>query len=201
MSIAEKLQTVAQNQQRVYDAGRQAEYDAFWDVFQNKGEPTNYYYKFSYVGWNDENFNPKYPIICSNATTPGMALFYYNKEITDTKVPITVLGSSAQAIFCGSQALVTIRELTLNEKANLASSFNECYALKNLTIAGVIGTSVDLHWSPLTKSSIESVFAVLSDTTTGTTATFKKTAVDSAFTKDDWEGLVASKTNWTIALG
>ena len=222
MSIAEKLKIVAENQQKVYDAGftagqatggdtdaayqagfdagKQAEYDAFWDVFQNNGNPTNYYYKFSYDAWTDDNFNPKYPVVCANATTPGMALFYANPKITDTKVPITILGSSAQAIFLNATSLPTIRKLTLNEKANLSNAFNDCRALTNLTIDGVIGNFIDLQWSPLTKPSIESVVNALSSKSTGQTATFKKTAVNAAFTTDEWNALVATKPNWTITL-
>ena len=42
MSIAEKLVTVAENEQKVYDAGKQAEYDAFWDNYQVYGNRENF---------------------------------------------------------------------------------------------------------------------------------------------------------------
>ena len=38
-------------------------YDAFWDTFQRNGERKDYRYGFSGIGWNDENFKPKYDII------------------------------------------------------------------------------------------------------------------------------------------
>ena len=45
----------------VYDAGKQSEYDYFWDTFQENGKRTNYAAAFG--GWNSKNnFKPKYPI-------------------------------------------------------------------------------------------------------------------------------------------
>ena len=36
MSIADKLTTIAENEQKVYDAGAKSEHDKFWDSYQNK---------------------------------------------------------------------------------------------------------------------------------------------------------------------
>lgn len=61
MSIADKLIQIAENEQKVFDAGKKAEYDHFWDVFQQNGERTNYdsaFYGFRSSG----NFYPKYDI-------------------------------------------------------------------------------------------------------------------------------------------
>lgn len=184
-----------------YAEGRQAEYDAFWDVFQNNGNPTNYYYKFSYAGWTDENFNPKYPIVCAAGTTAGMALFYANNVITDTKVPIVVQGSSVQAMFTNAVALTTIRKLTVHKNVTFQHTFTLCNALENITFEGVIGTEISLPNSPkLSKASMESVFAALSDTTSGLTVTLSQTAKQNAFTDEEWAVLIATKPNWTISL-
>ena len=43
-----------------YEAGRQAEYDAFWDTYQQNGKLTNYSNSFAGFGWNSETFKPKY---------------------------------------------------------------------------------------------------------------------------------------------
>ena len=89
MTIAEKLQTIAENEPRVYEAGRVAgfeegqsldydevyeqgrksEYDSFWDAFQQNGERKSYLNGFDGHGWTDENFKPKYdmtPSTCGN---------------------------------------------------------------------------------------------------------------------------------------
>lgn len=188
--------------------GKQAEYDLLWDTLQNNGDPAgaNYYYKFSYstngVGWTDENFNPKYPIITSASITGGMALFYTNKNITDTKVPIVVLGSTAQSLFVNAEKLVTIRELSVHAGVAFSTTFQGCYELINLTMSGTIGQSgLDLqHSQKLSKASIESVIEHLSTTTSGLSVTFSKTAVDAAFTDEEWATLANTRSNWTINL-
>ena len=55
MSIAEKLNAVAENEKKVYDAGKQAEYNDFWDVYQQNGKRTNYNQAFGNLGWTNEN--------------------------------------------------------------------------------------------------------------------------------------------------
>ena len=77
MSIADKLTTIADNQQKVYDtgyekgnqtgydAGRNDEWSDFWDAFQDYGKRTRYLGAFS--GWTTDAFRPKYDI-----TFPGV---------------------------------------------------------------------------------------------------------------------------------
>lgn len=73
MSIADKLATIAENEQKVYDAGKKSEYDSFWDEFQAGGARTNYMMAFT-TGWTADNFKPKYDLI----PTSGAYLFYGN---------------------------------------------------------------------------------------------------------------------------
>lgn len=67
-TIADKLAAIAENEQRVYDAGKKAEYDAFWDAYQNYGKQTYYKYSFAGRGWTADTFKPKYDIKVSSAT-------------------------------------------------------------------------------------------------------------------------------------
>ena len=113
MTIAEKLTQIAENEQKVYDAGyakgkaeggssyeqgvadgKQAEYDAFWDKFQNYGNRRNYYYAFAWQqvaneGWASDAYNPKYPIIAdateAGSPTAAQSIFHYSSKITDAK--------------------------------------------------------------------------------------------------------------------
>lgn len=65
MSIAEKLTTVAENMPKVFEAGKQAEYDAFWESAQvgSTGAIFTYLpYAFAGCGWTDDTFKPKYDI-------------------------------------------------------------------------------------------------------------------------------------------
>lgn len=63
MSIAEQLVTIADNEQKVFDAGKQAEYDAFWDSYQLDGLSRSHVGRFAGSGWNDITFKPKYDLI------------------------------------------------------------------------------------------------------------------------------------------
>lgn len=68
MSIADKLVTIAENETKVYEAGKKAEYDRFWDAFQDNGARTRYENAFYAVTRVAELFYPKYdirPIYCS----------------------------------------------------------------------------------------------------------------------------------------
>ena len=86
MSIAEKLTTIAENEQKVFEAGynegkqegygegqldgyndgydtgvidgRQAEYDAFWDIYQVNGARTDHQNAFGNFYWNKDTFKP-----------------------------------------------------------------------------------------------------------------------------------------------
>ena len=60
MNISEKLTTIAQNEQKVFDAGKKSQYDEFWDNFQNYGKRTDYLNGFSGFCWTKETFKPKY---------------------------------------------------------------------------------------------------------------------------------------------
>lgn len=62
MSIAEKLTQIAENEQKVYDAGKTKEWNDFWDSYQQNGERTLYHAAFGNNGWTDITFKPKYDI-------------------------------------------------------------------------------------------------------------------------------------------
>lgn len=63
-----------------YADGRQAEYDAFWDGYQDYGNRIDCDAMFANQGWNDTTFKPKYDIRPRSASK----LFSYAK-ITDLK--------------------------------------------------------------------------------------------------------------------
>lgn len=75
MSVADKLTIIAENESKVYEAGQKAEYDRFWDCFQDNGNRKNYRCAFDYDCWNDETFKPKYDISLNATKTE-----YYNTQ-------------------------------------------------------------------------------------------------------------------------
>lgn len=91
-----------------------------------------------------------------------------------------------------------------------SAAFQECTALKRLLFEGVIGSNMDIHWSPLSKDSILSIFTALSDTSDGKTVSFSLSAINKAFetaegtgdgsTSGEWNDLLKTKLNWTVVL-
>lgn len=81
MSIAEKLTTIAENEQKVYDAGKKVQYDAFWDSYMktliNGGSAQNL---FSGSGWNKDNFYPKYSMEPLSAATAMFSYFSWDSD-------------------------------------------------------------------------------------------------------------------------
>lgn len=206
MSIAEKLQTIAENEQKVYDAGKQAEYDAFWDAFQDYGNPAKYTAAFRGYNWTDEIYNPKYPIECdpsSGATDAIDGLFLYS-QITDTKVPITYVPSTsttASSVFSSAKKLVTIRKITVGTRLTYSGWFNGCTALTNLTVAGTIGQNgFDVSkCTNLTHDSLMSIINALRDfsgTSTTKTVTLGSTNLEKL---TDTEKVIATQKGWTLA--
>ena len=215
MSIADKLQTIADNEQNVYNSGKKAEYDRFWDEYQKNGKRADYTNAFSY-GWNDKAYNPKYNI---NTAGSNMLYIYQSTEITDTKINIKVANGTARRMFYSATNLKTIKNLNVNKGVPFAENFVGCTALQNLTIEGTIGQNgFDVRWSTLlSKESIESIINALTNNTTITnpTITLSLTAINKAFetsegandgsTSTEWITLITPKSNsydgkWNIAL-
>ena len=208
MSIADKLTTVAENMPQVYEAGQKAEYDKFWEVFQDGDKIQNYYYAFAVGRFNDTTYNPKYPIRCSSGTTPGRNMFY-NSQITDTKVAIYANNNNLYQAFNNATALKTIRLLNVYESTTFDATFTQCTSLKDITMDGVIGQSFDIRHSPLTTASIVSIIEHLSTTASGKALTlntnavnkmtFPYTSTQSGVTYNTWDELISIRSNWNIS--
>ena len=119
------------------------------------------------------------------------------------------MGILAQANYNGTwqgcYELETIELIRCDENTVFDASFSGCNKLKNVAFEGTIGQNISFgECGTLTKASIENIIAHLSDTASGKTATFKKTAATLAFGTPEystvWQNLVATKQNWTISL-
>ncbi len=104
MSVAKKLQTIAENMTKVYEsganagsggnydegyqtgyaegvlAGQENQYNDFWDAYQQNGNRTHYANGFGGEGWTDETFKPKYDMAPVHATR-----MFANSLITNLK--------------------------------------------------------------------------------------------------------------------
>lgn len=225
MSIAEKLKTVAENEQRVFDAGKRAEYDRFWDDYQQNGNRTDYTNGFGGC-WSAETFKPKYSM---RPTTAYMMLRYMRAKVdlvehlkslgvtldfsNCTNFQYTFYGSqftrvgvidiskannnNVQTMFGSCGNLETVDRLIVNEN-QVINFFSSASSLTNLKIEGVIGQNVDIHHSPLSVESMKGIFSCLKDysATGGThTVTFK---ADRETLLTDEEKSAATEKGWTL---
>jgi hypothetical protein len=224
MTIAEQITRAKTDYDEVKESGKQAEYDRFWDAYQQKGKRTNYAYAFAGQCWTPDTLKPKYPIApkwggagmmfynsayegslkdlpLDFSQLSGMNYTFYNAAGI-TEIPL-IDASNCSQMMCDFQNCTALHTLSLRVSEKIttyADAFSGCSSLKNLTIEGVIGSSINFRWSPLSKESITSVINALSSSVTGQTATFKKSAKEAAFTADEWAELIATKTNWTFSL-
>lgn len=214
VSPHDRISYLDENIPNVYDKGvtdgRQAEYDRFWNAYQLNGTRREYTYSFSGNAWDDEAYNPKYDIIVEY--NQGTNMFRGNMSITNTKVPIRfryVNSGGSTYVFNGCNNLATIPLLEVVTSQPYTGWFANCINLANITMSGIIGNDISFQWCPLTKDSITSVVSVLSDTASGKTVTFKKTAVNTAFGIDvddtttypegsEFYTLRHSKDNWSF---
>lgn len=210
-----KITYIDENIPKVYENGQKSEWDKFWDALQENGERRSYFYAFfsSGLNWTDDIYNPKYPIICGNSSTyDAYRIFGSNQKITDTKIPIILNGSQFYETFQNAQHLKRIPSVTLNNVTKITRPFSGCYDLEDLTIIGEIAVDgFDTHQSfVLNKKSIISIINALSDTTSGLTVTFNRTAVNNAFginvddtstypAGSEYYTLRHSKDNWTFS--
>lgn len=193
MSIAEKLTKVAENVPKVYEAGQKSEYDKFWDAYQDNGNRTSYSYAFAGTGWNDANLNPKHPIVCSgglsymfrdSSATYGDKIFeidisqvsggsgiFYNSRIKRIGVLDTRSLSDLHTMFQYNSNLTSIEKIILKDDGSqkFTTTFSSCSKIEEIRFEGVIGKSLDIHYSTkLSYDSASSIFECLGGTASAT---------------------------------
>lgn len=177
MSTADNLNTIAENVPKVFEAGKEAERRAFWEVFQNGGNRTNWQYAFFSVYWDDRTYNPIYSMTVGN-TNNNM---FYNTSITDTKVSIDISGTTLNYTFRNA-GIVTMPELIVDETTVISNGFSGASALQNITITGTFGNSVSMSSCPLIVESMKNIISALKDYSTESPFTYTLTLKDSCKT-------------------
>ena len=93
MNIADKLTTIAENEQKVYDKGvtdgRQAEYDEFWSEYLTPWYSGNFQYYFAGNGWDNTTFKPSKNIY---VYTSAISMFRESKISGDLDAILKELG-------------------------------------------------------------------------------------------------------------
>ena len=206
MNVADKLKHVAENMQKVYDAGkaaggytdgyeagRKAEYDRFWDLFQENGKRGHYAYAF--YRWTDEIFTPKYDI----AMTLNAFFVFYASKITVVNAKIIAADVTLDNTF-GNCQIHTITYLQLADVTRYNATFTKASKLQNLNIVGTIGQNgFNVSACPLTHSSLMSIINALKDYS-GSGATYTVTLGTANLAKlTTAEKAVATQKGWTLA--
>lgn len=177
MTMAEKLTTIAENQQKVYDAGYAAgssidydtafaegytqgekdAYDAFWDEYQQNGERTQYSYAFAGHGWQDAVFKPKYPLtnitVADSMFSNNMYLDYIDCDLDFSNC------TSNTYLFNSCITLKRIQSIKFNNAGKNTYLFQNCSELKSITINGTI--AFDLSFTKSSKLTIESLTSII----------------------------------------
>ena len=185
----------------VYDAGRKAEYDAFWDAFQNYGNRTDYINAFARSGWTEANFRPKYNILgttFSGCFAETKAEIDLQKRLEEQGISLdTSLATNVDSMFNGSKftriGRIDLRNCTTVRYAfaamtlcciidliilkddgsqDLSTSFMSTNSLLELRFEGTIGKNTNLQWSSnLSHDSLMSIINCLQDKSGDTSGT------------------------------
>lgn len=142
------LDDMARGVNEVYEEGKNAEYDAFWDAIQTKGNNARGYdYMFSSYSWNDTTFKPKYDIHVSY--NGGVGTFGGHCGITDLEaslqranVKLYFEGGNINEMF-GSHSLTVLPEVDLR---NGCTTYN-VFAGKNIHTIRKIISYETTSWS------------------------------------------------------
>ncbi len=198
MSIAEKLTTIAENEQKVYEKGKESERRAWWSAVTANYTRTSYRltfrdYNFSEVG----GFNPPKTLKANQAGY----MFHRSRgipKITKEQIDFSdvtdadyVFASSdvqeIEEVYCARELintfstthLIRIGKLVIKQGAVFGRyPFQNCKRLTQIDeIEGVIPNSVSFKWSSeLTAKTIKNIVSALSNNATGQTLTFNATA-------------------------
>jgi hypothetical protein len=138
MSIAEKLQIIAENEQKVFNAGAKSEYDKFWDNYQQNGTRVGGRYLFSGVGWNSENFKPKYKVAIGANKYPtystGMFYFFDNlQKKAPLEIDESVIDFSQATILDRTFSDANISKVEMNVIPPNLTTMTETFAMSNIS--------------------------------------------------------------------
>ena len=194
MSIADKLTAIAENEQRVYGAGKQAEKKWFWDGMLNKGNPANYIRRF-YRWTNASIYQPNQNIVHSTSSADSAQDTFRNAYFTDLIVDNVFSDASVlNCTFYNCLYLVNARTLHVTEKTGYASAFGLCSKLTQIRINGTIGQNgLNFSACPLDLESAISVITHLKNlTATDPSNAYTRTIT---FSPTTWEYLDADGEN------
>lgn len=228
MSLKANATTIAENVPKVYEAGKKAEWNEFWDVFQDNGNRRDYSTAFKGSNFNQKTFRPKYDLICSEvsamfqrSSSIDLAGTLYSLGLTldisaapsllqmfqgsgCTRIPVLdARNATSMSYAFGSNAEVReIEKLMISEKmTSFSSAFSGAAKLEKLIIEGTISKNFDVHWSTLlSHESLISILNALKDYSAdpGGTTWVVTLGTENVNKLTDEEKAIATQKGWTI---
>ena len=213
-----------------FEAGKQDMNATLMNAITANSKKTEYRYAFYGANWNDELFKPQIVIKPTNfqsgfqgnnveygaytdlldfSTCQSLSSAFMNSKVKKLKVidarKTTSNFNGLANAFYGCTQLESIDEFYPSDaesKAAFSNTFYNCSALTRIIFKSeMLRSGLNLQYSPnLSRESIESIINNLSNTASGLSITLSKTAVNNAFTNEEWAALIAAKSNWTISL-
>ena len=225
MSIAEKLTAIAENEQKVFDAGKKAEHIEFWRTVQGNGSQENYPMFFA-SAFNERNFYPVFDFNVKN----GMYMFRtflftgdLDQRLKDCGVVLNTENiTNANGMFSGAYKIAKLPhivltspiilsltfydmtglkslEVTFGKETGYSGIFGGCKALENLLVHGTIGQN-GFHVSESTKLTHDSLMSILNCLEAKTEGTWTVTLGTENLAKlTDAEKAIATEKGWTLA--
>lgn len=134
------------------------------------------------------------------------AMTFSNAYVKNVTLDLGNCDSVDRMFNCADAGGRTCENVTLKVSSkckNYNQAFHYCSGLTEIrfTDGSEIAANISFQQSTkLTNASITSIINALSKNTSGLTVTLSKTAVNNAFSDDEWNALVSTKQNWTISL-
>lgn len=207
------------------EAGKKAEYDRFWDAYQNYGNRADYQNGFSGEGWTDETFKPKYDIVSNNnymvfrrcgLKDLGATIRNSGKRVillNHTMLQYTFQHSQQLEVIEGIEFTVPLKHITdpfaycpklrkiqtlpIAEDATQLN-FTNIPALEDISFSGVLPVNISFAQSPkLTTESVQSIIDHLKDLTGATAQTLTFHATVGGKLTAEQKAAITSK-NWTL---
>jgi hypothetical protein len=118
------------------EQGKKAEYDAFWDAYQDSGNRADYDFAFAGNGWTDATFKPKHDIVITGRTDSmfqGCLISDLVKILNDCGVVFDMSHSIESAYFAStSPNLTTLPVLDCRGRESINYFISSCAKLHTI---------------------------------------------------------------------
>ena len=140
-------------------------------------------------------------VLDTKGVTDNTQMFYSASTRTLPTLDFTSVTTTGNT-FTDCFNLESIEKIIIGNKyPGTTTMFTNCKKFKDIAFEGEFINNFGMAaCTLLSRASIENIVGCLSSTASGKTLTLSQTAVNNAFTSEEWAALIADKTNWTFSL-